>query len=68
MSAQFLSDDDLWVCVCAARLAELDREGRSLNQFLSVATDLRCRRELGVLNPVQAAECYARFGPQQVAA
>ena len=66
-SLPFLSDHDVWVMYCAARLAELDTAGRSLESFEPLARALHDDDVTRALGAVAAAERY-RAGTAQVAA
>jgi len=57
MTQPFLTDDDYWLCVCAARLADLDPQGADHeNEARGLLRDAPYRR----LDPIMAADFFVR--------
>ena len=54
----YLSDPDVWMLYCAARLAELDAAAGGLESFQSVARLLYADDASRSLGPIAAAERY----------
>ncbi|MBC7939586.1 MAG: hypothetical protein H7Z19_07430 [Chitinophagaceae bacterium] len=66
MATRYLTDTDAWLCICAARLAEIS--DLSATDCDAVAHDLYRDEVLRRLDPIAAAETHAAAGPGQVAA
>ena len=64
----YLTDDDVWRCVCAARLAELAQPRPTDGAWDDLARLLRLDPIYRSLSPVVAAERFVAVGPQQAAA
>ena len=66
-SFPYLSEHDVWVLYCAARLAELDAAAGSLESFQSVARLLHEDDTARGLGPIAAAERYIARAHQAAA-
>jgi hypothetical protein len=67
MSSRFLSDTDVWLLYCAARLAELDGVplGRQHRQQAELLYDAESWR---AMQPTEAAECHFAASVHRAAA
>ena len=63
----YLSDPDVWMLYCAARLAELDAAGGSLESFQPVAALLHADDVARAMGPITAAERHTANAGQVAA-